>query len=122
MKRLLGALIALVAVGATAGVLALTSGATSSWSFVGTNVPVSNTPIVGGGYPDAPGETKPEPGTCRLGNYNSNKSESWLAVKPGTEDLVGASKIFFENFSTYYNFYLGAYTMPGGTPAGNTQV
>src|SRR5919201_5116843 len=122
MKRLLGALIALVAVGATAGVLALTSGATSSWSFVGTNVPVSNTPMVGGGYPDAPGETKPEPGTCRLGDYNSNKSESWLAVKPGTEDLVGSSKIFFENFSTFYNFHLGSYAISNGSVQAFNQV
>ncbi len=62
------------------------------------------------------------PGTCRLGNYNSNRSESWIAVKPGTEDLIGTSKFFFEKYSTFYDFHLGAYTMPGGTPAGNVQI
>jgi hypothetical protein len=122
MKRASAALIALVAVGVTVGVLAAGGGATPSWSYVGTNLVVSNTPIVGGGYPDAPGETKPEPGTCRLGNYNSNKSESWIAVKPGTEDLVGVSKIFFENFSTFYNFHLGSYTISNGSVQAFNQV
>jgi hypothetical protein len=122
MKRLLGALSAVATAGAAVGVLAMSSGATPSWSFVGTNVPVSNTPIVGGGYPDAPGETKPEPGTCRSGNYNSNKSESWIAVKPGTEDLVGTSKIFFENFSTFYNFHLGSYAISNGSVQAFNQV
>ena len=42
------------------------------------------------------------------GQYNANLSESWLAVKPGTEDLVGTSKIFFEKYSTFYMFHLGA--------------
>ena len=122
MKHAAATLIALVAVGVTVGVLAAGGGATLSWSTVGTNVQVSNTPIVGGGYPDAPGETKPEPGTCREGNYNSNKSESWLAVKPGTEDLVGSSKIFFENFSTFYNFHLGSYAISNGSVQAFNQV
>ena len=61
-------------------------------------------------------------GTCRAGPFNANHSESWLAVKPGTEDLVGTSKFFFDKYSTFYMFYLGAYQIPGGTPAGNNQV
>jgi hypothetical protein len=69
-----------------------------------------------------PGQTAPDPGTCRLGDYNANRSESWIAVKPGTEDLVGTSKVFFEKFSTFYDFHLGSYTIPGGTPAGNNIV
>jgi hypothetical protein len=88
---------------------------TSAWSDpIGTNTPVSAAPIAGGGYPDPPGSTKPEPGTCRPGLYNSNESESWLAVKPGTEDLVATSKIFFENFSTFYNFHIGSYAISNG--------
>ena len=92
-----------------------------SWSFVGTNV-VASTPVQGGGYPVPPGRTKPDPGTCRLGDYNSNRSESWLAVRPGTEDLVGTSKFFFETFSTFYMFHLGSYRILDGTPVDNNQV
>ncbi len=83
---------------------------------------VASTPTTGGGYPVPDGATAPDPGTCRLGNYNSNHSESWIAVKPGTEDLVGASKFFFEKYSTFYDFHLGAYTIVNGTPAGNVQI
>jgi hypothetical protein len=77
---------------------------------------------VGGGYPVPPGSTVPLAGTCRPGPYNANHSESWIAVKPGTEDLVGSSKFFFDRFSTFYMFHLGSYTIPNGTPAGNNQV
>jgi hypothetical protein len=91
-----------------------------------SEVPVTNQvaskPVEGGGYPVPPGQTAPDPGTCRAGDYNSNFSESWVAVKPGTEDLVGTSKFFFETFSTFYDFHLGSYTMPGGTPTDANQV
>ena len=69
-----------------------------------------------------PGQTFPNPGTCRAGTLDSNHSESWIAVKPGTEDLGGSSKFFFENYSKFYDFYLGSYRIPGGTPAGDNQV
>src|SRR3954469_17645774 len=75
---------------------------------VASNV-VASAPITGGGYPVAPGATKPDPGTCRQGRYDSNRSESWIAVRPGGESLVGTSKLFFERFSTFYDFHLGAY-------------
>jgi hypothetical protein len=98
------------------------AGAAAEWGTpVGTNV-VAGQVINGGGYPDPPGSTKPQPGTCRLGRYNSNRSESWIAVKPGTEALVGVSKLFFENFSTFYNFHLGAYAINGGAVTGASQV
>jgi hypothetical protein len=83
---------------------------------------VASTPFRAGGYPVPPGSTAPLPGTCRLGDYNANRSESWLAVKPGTEDLVGTSKVFFEKFSTFYMFHNGSYTIPNGTPAGNNII
>jgi hypothetical protein len=83
---------------------------------------VASSPTRGGGYPVPAGSTAPLPGTCRRGDYNSNRSESWIAVKPGTEDLVGVSKFFFEKYSTFYDFHLGAYTIPAGTPAGNVQI
>jgi hypothetical protein len=36
--------------------------------------------------------------------------------------LVGVSKIFFENFSTFYNFHLGAYAITNGAVTGASQV
>src|SRR5258708_4363520 len=78
--------------------------------------------LSGGGYPVPPGQLFPNPGTCRAGTLDSNHSESWIAVKPGTEDLVGNSKFFFENFSKFYDFYLGSYDIINGTPAGDNQV
>jgi hypothetical protein len=117
MKRLV------VGLAACAALTWAASASAAGWSgdVLFTNQ-VASSPTKGGGYPDPPGSDAPVPGTCRLGDYNSNRSESWIAVKPGTEDLVGASKFFFENFSTFYNFHLGSYTIPGGTPAGNSQV
>jgi hypothetical protein len=80
-------------------------------------------PFRGGGYAGyEPGATAPTPGSCRLGDYNANWSESWLAVKPGTNDLVGTSKAFFEKYSTYYNFQLGSHRIENGRPAGSNIV
>jgi hypothetical protein len=85
---------------------------------VTNQVASSSTP--GWGYPDPSGA--PTPGTCTSGPFNSNRSESWLAVEPGTENLVGTSKFFFDKYSTFYNFYLGAYTIPNGTSSGNVGI
>jgi hypothetical protein len=96
--------------------------ATTAWPTpVGTNV-VADAVIAGGGYPVPAGATRPDAGTCRPGLYNSNRSESWIAVKPGTESLVGVSKIYFENFSTFYYFHLGAYAITNGAVTGQSQV
>jgi hypothetical protein len=95
------------------------SGWASSVSF--TNQ-VASSPTTGGGYPVPPGQTFPNPGTCRAGTLDSNHSESWIAVKPGTEDLVGNSKFFFETYSKFYDHSLGSYRILGGTPAGDNQV
>jgi hypothetical protein len=112
-------------VGALALVTALpgTANADSPWrtSVTVTNEVVSR-PVEGGGYPVPPGQTAPEPGTCRAGSYNSNFSESWIAVKPGTEDLVGTSKFFFEKYSTFYDFHLGSYTIRDGRAVAANQV
>jgi hypothetical protein len=124
MRRFLTALAALAVAGL---VLAAAPGAGTAggslWSASDpfTNV-VASTPTTGGGYPVPPGSRVPEAGTCREGPFDANHSESWLAVKPGTEDLVGSSKFFFDKYSTFYMFYLGAYQIPGGTPSGNNQV
>jgi hypothetical protein len=94
----------------------------AAWSTpVGTNQ-VASSPVTGGGYPVPPGSTKPLPGTCGPQSLNSNYSESWLAVRPGTEDIVGVSKFFIGKWSTFYDFHLGSFTIPGGTPAGSNQV
>jgi len=96
--------------------------AAADWSVpVGSNV-VADQVIPGGGYPVPAGATRPDAGTCRAGLYNSNRSESWIAVRPGTESLVGTSKLFFENFSTFYDFHLGAYAITNGTVTGASQV
>jgi hypothetical protein len=103
--------------------LPMSSSAASPWlSAVTATNQVASTPFRAGGYPVPDGATAPLPGTCRLGSYNANRSESWLAVKPGTEDLVGTSKVFFEKYSTFYDFHLGSYTIPNGTPGGNAMV
>jgi hypothetical protein len=117
MKRSISAMLALAMLAWVP--IASIGGWSSSVKF--TNQVVSS-PTQGGGYPVGAGQSAPQPGTCRPGNYNSNHSESWLAVQPGTENLVGSSKFFFENFSTFYDFHLGAYTLPNGQPAGNVQI
>jgi hypothetical protein len=106
---------------AVLGALASAGSASAAWSLVGTNV-VASSPVAGGGYPVPPGSTKPVPGTCGPQMLNSNHSESWLAVKPGTEDIVGASKFFIGKWSTFYDFHLGSYTILGGSPVSNNQV
>ena len=103
MRRPLLALAALAAVGVAVGTLARDTGADPAWPLVGSNVVVSS-PVEGGGYPVPPGSTKPLPGTCGPQHLNSNHSESWLAVKPGTEDIVGDSKFFIGKWSTFYDF------------------
>src|SRR5574337_804008 len=61
---------------------------------------VASTLTSGGGYPVPAGARVPLAGTCRPGPFNANHSESWIAVKPGSEDLVGSSKFFFDIYST----------------------
>ena len=106
-----------------AGATSTDASAATGWQFPAglTNV-VASSPTSGGGYPVPPGQRVPDAGTCRTGPFNANHSESWIAVKPGTEDLVGSSKFFFDKYSTFYMFYLGAHQMPHGTPSGNNQI
>ncbi len=115
MKRVAFALVALTALAVAS------SAAAGGWttSVPRTNV-VASTPAPGWGYPAADGI--PVPGHCGAGMFNSNRSESWIAVKPGTEDAVGVSKFFFDKYSTFYNFYLGAYTISNGSVAGNVGI
>jgi hypothetical protein len=119
MRRIAVA-VALTFVAASSGNASATP---DSWQ---SSVPVTNTvvssPVLGGGYPVPPGQTAPDPGTCRAGLYNSNFSESWIAVQPGTENLVGTSKFFFETFSTFYDFHLGSFTIQDGAAVAANQV
>src|SRR5512132_900371 len=125
MKRLL-ARVAALTVALLAAVATPSAGATGSANAWTASVPFTNvvasTPTAGGGYPVPPGSRVPLAGTCGPGPFDANHSESWLAVKPGTEDLVGSSKFFFDKYSTFYMFYLGATQILGGTPSGNNQV
>jgi hypothetical protein len=82
---------------------------------------VASSPTTGGGYPVPAGSRVPTARTCRPDPFNANHSESWVAVKPGTEDLVGTAK-YFDKYSTFYMFYIGALQMPGGSPTTNNQV
>ena len=117
MKRVIALVVAAVAL-----VCGPASAATWSDSAPFTNV-IGDTPFRGGGYAGyQPGATAPDPGSCRLGDYNANLSESWIAVQPGTENLVGTSKVFFEKFSTFYNFHLGSHRFLSGVPAGSNIV
>ncbi len=124
MKRVTAALVALGAAPlllGTAATATASNGGPWSASVPFTNV-VASTPTTGGGYPVPPGARVPTAGTCRSGPFDANHSESWLAVKPGTEDLVGSSKFFFDKYSTFYMFYLGAYQISNGSPVSNNQV
>jgi hypothetical protein len=116
----------LAALGVAAVVLATAPAAGTAGSPWGASAPFTNvvasSPTTGGGYPVPAGSRVPDAGTCRPGPFDANHSESWLAVKPGTEDLVGSSKFFFDRYSTFYMFYLGAYQMPSGVPSGNNQL
>jgi hypothetical protein len=119
---LTGAGLATAPIVAGAGVgTAAASGSAWASSVAFTNQ-VASSPATGGGYPVPLGQTFPNPGTCGRGSLDSNHSESWIAVKPGTEDLVGNSKFFFGKYSKFYDFYLGTIRIPGGTPAGDNQV
>ncbi len=53
--------------------------------------------MVAGGYPGP----APAPGGCVAGRYDSNYSETALARRPGTEQLVGGAKAFFSAYSTF---------------------
>ena len=82
-----------------------------------TNAVVSS-PTSSGGYPENP----PVEGGCvgpSADNFNANHSESEITVKPGSEQLVGSSKFFFDKFSTGYNFYLGSYNINGSASSNN---
>ena len=114
--------VAALMVGVAWGVIGVGSAAAQWQQTVPFTNQVASQPVEGGGYPVPPGQTAPDPGTCRVGDYNSNFSESWIAVKPGTEDLVGTSKYFFETFSTFYDFHLGSFTFDDGTPVDANQV
>jgi hypothetical protein len=121
-----GFAIALAAATVTVAEGPASAGPGTARSLWQTSVPVVNEvvsrPAAGGGYPVPAGATAPEPGTCRAGVYNSNFSESWLAVRPGTETLVGTSKFFFEKYSTFYDFHLGSFTIQNGRTVAANQV
>jgi len=120
MRAVIAATLAAALVGLVAG-SPVTSAAVRNAGVTFTNV-VASTPFTGGGYPVPPGSRVPVAGTCGAGPFNANQSESWIAVKPGTEDLVGSSKFFFDKYSTFYMFYLGSYRILNGAPVDDNQI
>src|SRR2546428_247109 len=108
---------AVVALGVAAALAVLVAGGPTTSAANGGSVTFTNqvvsSPSSGGGYPVPTGSRVPVAGTCGPGPFNANYSESWIAVQPGTEDLVGSSKFFFDKYSTFYMFYLGAYQILG---------
>src|SRR5437879_13834345 len=107
MKRFLTALAMLGAVSLVLAIEPVTGTAGPVWgASVAANV-VASSPTNGAGYPVPAGSRVPVAGTCRQGPFDANHSESWLAVEPGTEDLVGSAKYFFDEYSTLYLFSLG---------------
>src|SRR5258708_5854684 len=78
--------------------LALVLQAAAYGSPPAANNIVVSLPLDGGGYPVPAGASLPTPGTCGPISLNANHSESWLAVKPGTETLVGSSKFFVDRY------------------------
>ena len=118
----------MAAVGTIMALMVLLTAGPRTWAASGwtSSVPFTNqlasSPTIGGGYPVPPGSRVPLEGTCGPGPLNANHSESWIAVKPGTEDLVGSSKFFFDKYSTFYMFYLGSYQIKNGAPTGNNQI
>ncbi len=111
----LGIAVALVALAATSPVR---STARAQSPFLFSNQVVS-TPFESGGYPVPLGSRVPLAGTCGRGSYDANHSESWIAVKPGTEELVGSAKFFFAKYSTFYMFHLGSFRFVKGLPVDN---
>ena len=100
------------------GRLAAGAGSPMWSSLISATNTVVSTPTSGGGYPENP----PVEGGCvgpSANNFNANHSESELAVEPGSEQIVGSSKFFFDKFSTGYNFYLGSYNINGGNHSDN---
>lgn len=93
--------------------------AASLWSSkVSAANMVVTTPTSGGGYAELP----PAAGGCvgpSPNNFNANHSESELAVRPGSEQIVGSAKYFFDKFSTNYNFYLGSMNINGTSHSNN---
>jgi len=107
---------------AVSGVAGSSNHVTTLWqsSVTATNSVVSS-PTSGGGYPENP----PVAGGCvgpTPNNFNANHSESELTVQPGSEQIVGSSKFFFDKFSTGYNFYLGSYNINGATGAASNNI
>jgi len=58
---------------------------------------VASSPVSGGGYPGS----APAPGGCVRASYDSNFSEASLALRPGSEQLAGGAKAYFDRWSTY---------------------
>src|SRR5258708_30120072 len=66
---------------------------------------VASSSAAGGGYPVPPGQTFPNPGTCRAGRLDSNHSESLIAGKTGAQGLGGNPMVFLWHYYKCYGLY-----------------
>src|SRR3954447_4984952 len=74
---------------------------------------IVSSPVVAGGYPGP----KPAPGGCVAGSYDANFSESALALRPGSEQLVGGAKAYFDRWSTYKAQHTVSFAFGHGRPS-----
>ena len=85
--------------------------AAADWSVpVGSNV-VADQVIPGGGYPVPPGATSPTPAPAGPGSTTPTAPSPGSPSSPARSRSSATSKLFFENFSTFYDFHLGAYAI-----------
>ena len=99
-RWMLGATVLVVAATSVAAAPAAEAwgpGGGSGWGHVPSRETVVSSPVVAGGYPGA----KPAPGGCVAGPCDANFSESALALRPGSGQLVGGAKAYFDRWSTY---------------------
>jgi hypothetical protein len=95
---------------ATAAVARTQRSAPGGWAgTVRFRQQVVSSPTRGGGYPGA----EPAPGGCVRGRYDSNFSESALALRPRSEQLVGGAKAFFGRWSTFKSSHTVSFSLPG---------
>src|SRR5690242_18053687 len=104
------------------GLLALTTVPAVAQGRPGMRAPGSerivSTPFTAGGYPGA----KPAPGGCVAAPYDANFSESVLAARPGSEQLAGGVKAYFNAWSTFKAYHTAAFAFGPGNARPSTHI
>src|SRR4051794_22311293 len=79
---------------------------------------VVSRPFTAGGYPGA----EPAPGSCIAAAYDANFSESVLAAQPGSEQLAGGVKAYFNAWSTFKAYHTAAFAFGPGNARPSTNI